>query len=84
VASPLAVTLLINGVVVPAASIDSIQPGDIEEIEIIKSAPAASLYGSTTGNSRIIITTRASRARNQRLIEKNQAATTGPRGPRPP
>ena len=77
-------TLLLNGIVVPATLIDSIQPGDIEDIVIIKSAPAASLYGSTTGNSQIIIATRASRARAQRLIEKNQAATTGPRGPRPP
>jgi outer membrane receptor protein involved in Fe transport len=51
--------VVIDGRFVVSSILETLRPEDIEAIEIIKDAPTASLYGSTTGNARIVITTRA-------------------------
>jgi TonB-linked SusC/RagA family outer membrane protein len=60
---------------VPGASIDLLAPADIESIDVLKDASATSIYGSRAANGVIIVTTRRSRAGQNRLTYSAYAAT---------
>jgi TonB-linked SusC/RagA family outer membrane protein len=50
--------LVIDGVIVPIAQLNSINPNDIESTNILKGANAAALYGSDAANGVIIVSTK--------------------------
>lgn len=50
---------------IPTQNIENLSPGDIESMQILKDAAAASIYGSRASNGVIVITTRRGRGRVQ-------------------
>jgi TonB-linked SusC/RagA family outer membrane protein len=60
---------------VPGASIDLLAPADIESIDVLKDASATAIYGSRAANGVIIVTTRRSKAGQNRLTYSAYAAT---------
>ncbi|WP_184548392.1 SusC/RagA family TonB-linked outer membrane protein [Mucilaginibacter sp. FT3.2] len=52
---------------VPGASIDLLAPADIESIDVLKDASSTAIYGSRAANGVIIVTTRRSKAGQNRL-----------------
>ncbi|WP_158798181.1 SusC/RagA family TonB-linked outer membrane protein [Pedobacter sp. L105] len=50
--------LVLDGVVVPLTYLNSINPNDVESVNILKGANAAALYGSEASNGVMIITTK--------------------------
>lgn len=60
---------------VPGASIDLLAPADIESIDVLKDASTTAIYGSRAANGVIIVTTRRSKAGQNRLSYSAYAAT---------
>lgn len=60
---------------VPGASIDLLAPADIESIDVLKDASATAIYGSRAANGVIIVTTRRSKAGQNRLTYSAYVAT---------
>lgn len=60
---------------VPGASIDLLAPADIESIDVLKDASATSIYGSRAANGVIMVTTRRSKAGQNRLAYNAYAST---------
>jgi len=50
--------LVLDGVIVPLAQLNAINPNDIENVNILKGANAAALYGSDASNGVIIVSTK--------------------------
>ncbi|WP_431199287.1 carboxypeptidase-like regulatory domain-containing protein [Mucilaginibacter sp. P25] len=50
--------IVVDGVPIPGGSLSSINPNDIADINILKGAGAAALYGSEAANGAMIITTK--------------------------
>jgi len=50
--------LVLDGVVVPSSYLNSINPNDVESVNVLKGANAAALYGSEASNGVMIITTK--------------------------
>lgn len=50
--------LVLDGVIVPLAQLNSINPNDIDNVNILKGANAAALYGSDASNGVIIVSTK--------------------------
>ncbi|MXV49880.1 SusC/RagA family TonB-linked outer membrane protein [Pedobacter sp. HMF7647] len=50
--------IVVDGVPIPNGSLNSVNPNDIEDINILKGAGASALYGSEASNGAIIITTK--------------------------
>lgn len=63
--------LLVDQNILPLSYISDINPELIESVEIIKSAPAAAIFGSNGANGAIVITTK--KAAHWKLIIKDQA-----------
>lgn len=65
----------LNGVA-SSNPLSSINPADIENIEILKDAAAASIYGALAGNGVVIITTKRGKAGNSKLKVSAQYGTS--------
>lgn len=50
--------LVLDGVVVPLSYLNSINPNDVESVNVLKGANAAALYGSEASNGVMIVTTK--------------------------
>ncbi|MCZ4243401.1 SusC/RagA family TonB-linked outer membrane protein [Pedobacter punctiformis] len=50
--------LVLDGVIVPLSQLNSINPNDIDNVNILKGANAAALYGSDASNGVIIVSTK--------------------------
>lgn len=50
--------LVLDGVVVPLSYLNSINPNDVESVNVLKGANAAALYGSEASNGVLIVTTK--------------------------
>jgi TonB-linked SusC/RagA family outer membrane protein len=50
--------LVLDGIIVPLSQLNSINPNDIEDVNILKGANAAALYGSDASNGVIIVSTK--------------------------
>ncbi|NVM64311.1 TonB-linked SusC/RagA family outer membrane protein [Mucilaginibacter sp. SG538B] len=50
--------IVVDGVPIPGGSLSSVNPNDIADINILKGAGAAALYGSEAANGALIITTK--------------------------
>ena len=50
--------VVLNGVPVPSSTLNSINPNDILDVNVLKGASAAALYGSEASNGALIITTK--------------------------
>ena len=50
--------LVLDGVVVPLSYLNSINPNDVESVNILKGANAAALYGSEAANGVMVVTTK--------------------------
>ena len=50
--------LVLDGVVVPLGYLNSINPNDVESVNVLKGANAAALYGSDASNGVMIVTTK--------------------------
>lgn len=50
--------IVLDGVPIPGGSLNAINPNDIEEVNVLKGASAAALYGSEASNGALIITTK--------------------------
>src|SRR5690606_15792197 len=50
------VLVVVDGL--PGATIDALNPGDIESIEVLKDASAAAIYGTRAANGVVLITTK--------------------------
>jgi len=50
--------LVLDGVVVPLSYLNSINPNDVESVNVLKGANAASLYGSEASNGVMVVTTK--------------------------
>ncbi len=59
---------------VPGASINLLAPADIESIDVLKDASSTAIYGSRAANGVIIVTTKKSKAGQQRLSYNGYAA----------
>lgn len=53
--------LVLDGVIVPLSQLNSINPNDIESVNILKGANAAALYGSDASNGVILVSTKRGR-----------------------
>lgn len=60
---------------VPGASIDLLAPADIESIDVLKDASATAIYGARAANGVIMVTTRRSKAGQNRLSYSGYAST---------
>ncbi|NJK85964.1 MAG: TonB-dependent receptor plug domain-containing protein [Bacteroidales bacterium] len=49
---------VVDGMPVSAESIGSLNPGDIESLEILKDASSAAIYGARAANGVVLITTK--------------------------
>ncbi len=67
--------IVVDGVPQTQADLNSINPGDIESINVLKDAATAAIYGVSGGNGVIIVTTKAGR-KNQKT-EFNVVSTYG-------
>ncbi len=67
--------IVVDGVPQSQADLNSINPGDIESINVLKDAATAAIYGVSGGNGVIIVTTKAGR-KNQKT-EFNIVSTYG-------
>ncbi len=50
--------IVLDGVPIPSATLNSINPNDISDISVLKGAGAAALYGSEASNGALLITTK--------------------------
>ena len=50
--------IVVDGVPISSGSLPSINPGDVQDITVLKGAGAAALYGSEASNGAIVITTK--------------------------
>jgi TonB-linked SusC/RagA family outer membrane protein len=50
--------LVLDGIVVPLSYLNSINPNDVESVNVLKGANAAALYGSEASNGVMIVTTK--------------------------
>ncbi|MBL7703805.1 MAG: TonB-dependent receptor [Ferruginibacter sp.] len=67
--------VVVDGVPQTQADLNSINPGDIESINVLKDAATAAIYGVSGGNGVVIVTTKAGR-KNQKT-EFNLVSTYG-------
>lgn len=67
--------VVVDGVPQTQADLNSINPGDIESVNILKDAATAAIYGVSGGNGVVIVTTKAGR-KNQKT-EFNLVSTYG-------
>ncbi len=67
--------IVVDGVPQSQADLNSINPGDIESVNVLKDAATAAIYGVSGGNGVIIVTTKAGR-KNQKT-EFNIVSTYG-------
>lgn len=65
--------IVVDGVPIPGGSLSSINPNDIEDINILKGAGAAALYGSEAANGALIITTKRGSASAKPTITYNNS-----------
>lgn len=67
---------------VPTFNVNEINPNDIESIQVLKDASAASIYGSRAANGVIIITTRQGKAGAPKLnVSSFGGVQVAPKGP---
>lgn len=59
--------IVIDGLVTDNASLNKLNPGDIENISVLKDAGTAAIYGSRSSNGVILVTTKTGK-KNQRSI----------------
>lgn len=67
--------VVVDGVPQTQADLNSINPGDIESVNVLKDAATAAIYGVSGGNGVVIVTTKAGR-KNQKT-EFNLVSTYG-------
>jgi TonB-dependent SusC/RagA subfamily outer membrane receptor len=63
--------IVVDGVVMEAFDLKSIDPNDIENVQILKGAEAVALYGARAANGVMIITTKKGRSQNPITTRKN-------------
>jgi TonB-linked SusC/RagA family outer membrane protein len=63
-----------TGMVSPTSPLNSINPADVESIEVLKDADATAIYGSRGANGVVLVTTKKGRAGRTKV---NVAASTG-------
>lgn len=59
------VLVVVDGL--PGATIDALNPGDIESIEVLKDASAAAIYGTRAANGVVLVTTKKGKSGKPRL-----------------
>lgn len=72
---------VINGVIRDKTSFDSLDPNEVESINILKDAASASVYGSKAGNGVVLVTTRKGTV--QKPVFQYKASYTTARTTRP-
>lgn len=65
--------IVVDGVPVPGSNINSINPNDIQDVNVLKGASAAALYGSEASNGALIITTKRGTANGKPVIRYSNA-----------
>ncbi|QXV66257.1 SusC/RagA family TonB-linked outer membrane protein [Mucilaginibacter sp. 21P] len=65
--------IVIDGVPAPYGAINSINPDDIAETQILKGAGAAALYGSEASNGAVLITTKRGASNGKPVISYNNS-----------
>ncbi len=63
--------IVVDGVPIPGGALSSINPNDIADINILKGAGAAALYGSEAANGALIITTRRGSGSKPTIVYSN-------------
>ena len=63
--------LVLDGVVVPLSYMNSINPNDVENVNVLKGANAAALYGSEAANGVLIVTTKRGAKDNTQITYTN-------------
>jgi TonB-linked SusC/RagA family outer membrane protein len=61
--------VVLDGVPIPGGSLSSINPNDVQDINILKGASAAALYGSEASNGALIITTKRAASNGKPTIK---------------
>jgi TonB-linked SusC/RagA family outer membrane protein len=61
--------IVLDGVPIPGGSLGSINPNDVEDVNVLKGASAAALYGSEASNGALIITTKRGSATGKPIIK---------------
>ncbi len=68
-------TVVIDGSIASLGALDDLNPNDIAEINVLKGANAAALYGSKASNGALIITTKKGAANQRFTVGLNSAYT---------
>ncbi|MCE3282493.1 MAG: hypothetical protein K0Q66_1230, partial [Chitinophagaceae bacterium] len=69
---------IIDGIPMPAADMQTINPNDFETITVLKDAGAAALYGARAGTGVIVITTKKGKSGATNFTYRSQVGITAP------
>ncbi|HEX2396486.1 MAG TPA: carboxypeptidase-like regulatory domain-containing protein, partial [Bacteroidales bacterium] len=68
-------TVVIDGSIASLGALDDLNPNDIEDINVLKGANAAALYGSKASNGALIVTTKKGTANQKFTVGVNSSYT---------
>nr|MBC7612507.1 SusC/RagA family TonB-linked outer membrane protein [Pseudopedobacter sp.] len=66
--------VVLDGIPVPSSTLASINPNDIESVNVLKGASAAALYGSEASNGALVVTTKKATTNGKPVIKYSNSS----------